>query len=243
MNYILILGATSGIAEATAREFARQGFGILLAGRDMNKLSVIQKDIQVRYELPVSIHAFDALDFDRHQAFWDTLPNRPDVTLCAFGYLGEQEKGQTDWQEARQIIEANYTGAVSILNRIAEAYAKQGRGTIIGISSVAGERGRQSNYLYGSAKAGFTAYLSGLRNRLYKKGVHVITVKPGFVRTAMTAGLDLPKPLTAEPEQVAGAIYKAYRSKKDVIYTLPVWRMIMQNIRIIPESVFKKMNL
>ena len=243
MNYILILGASSGIAEATAREFARQGFGILLAGRNTDKLSVIQQDIEVRYEVPVSTYSFDAGDFKSHQAFWDKLPHRPEVTLCAFGYLGEQEKAQTDWEEAQQIIEANYTGAVSVLNVVAETYAKQGRGTIIGISSVAGERGRQSNYLYGSAKAGFTAYLSGLRNRLYKKGAHVVTVKPGFVRTKMTEGLELPKPLTAEPEQVAKAIFKAYRSKKDVIYTLPVWSMIMQNIRMIPESVFKRMNL
>lgn len=243
MNYILILGATSGIAEATAREFASKGFGILLAARKPDKLSVIQKDLEVRYEMPVSIHAFDARDYGSHQSFWNKLPHKPDVTLCAFGYLGEQEKGQTDWQEANQIIEANYTGAVSILNVIAEDYAQQGRGTIIGISSVAGERGRQSNYLYGSAKAGFTAYLSGLRSRLFKKGAHVITVKPGFVRTKMTEGLDLPKPLTAEPEQVASAIYKAYRSKKDTIYVLPVWSVIMKNIKMIPEKLFKRMKL
>lgn len=243
MNYILILGATSGIARATAREFAGQGFGILLAARNTEKLTVIQQDLEVRYEMPVSIHAFDALDFNSHQAFWDRLPHKPDVTLCAFGYLGDQEKGQSDWEEARQIIEANYTGAVSILNIVAEDYARQGRGTIIGISSVAGERGRQSNYLYGSAKAGFTAYLSGLRNRLYKKGAHVLTVKPGFVRTKMTEGLNLPKPLTADPEQVAASVYKAYRSKKDVLYVLPVWNVIMKNIKMIPEGVFKRMKL
>lgn len=243
MNYILILGATSGIAEATAREFAGHGFGIILAARNTKKLTVIEKDLRVRYEMPVSTHAFDVRDFGSHQAFWDSLPHKPDVTLCAFGYLGEQEKGQSDWEEARQIIEANYTGAVSILNIVAGSYANQGRGTIIGISSVAGERGRQSNYLYGSAKAGFTAYLSGLRNRLYKKGAHVLTVKPGFVRTKMTEGLDLPKPLTADPAQAASSIYKAYRSKKDVLYVLPVWGVIMKNIKMIPEAVFKRMKL
>lgn len=243
MRYILILGATSDIAKATAHVFARNGYGIQLAARKTDKLEVIARDLEVRYEVPVSIHPFDATDYDSHPQFWKKLSPKPEVTLCAFGYLGKQEKGQTDWQEARQIIEANYTGAVSILNQVAESYAQTGNGTIIGISSVAGERGRQSNYLYGSAKAGFTAYLSGLRNRLYKSGAHVLTVKPGFVRTSMTEGLELPGPLTAEPEQVGKAIYKAYRAKKDVIYTLAVWQLIMQNIRMIPESVFKKMNL
>lgn len=243
MRYILILGATSDIAKATAHVFAKNGYGIQLAARKTDKLQVIARDLEVRYEAPVSIHSFDATDYEQHPNFWKKLSPKPEVTLCAFGYLGKQEKGQANWQEARQIIEANYTGAVSILNQVAESYAQTGNGTIIGISSVAGERGRQSNYLYGSAKAGFTAYLSGLRNRLYKSGAHVLTVKPGFVRTSMTEGLDLPGPLTAEPEQVGKAIYKAYRAKKDVIYTLAVWQLIMQNIRMIPESVFKKMNL
>ena len=243
MKQILILGATSDIATATAHEFARSGFGIQLAGRNLENLAVIEKDLKVRFDVPVSSHFFDAEDYKSHQSFWSKLPQRPDVVLCAFGYLGKQEKGQEDWEEALRIIQINYTGAVSILNLVANSYEEQGYGAIIGISSVAGERGRQSNYLYGSAKAGFTAYLSGMRNRLAKKGVPVLTVKPGFVRTRMTEGLDLPKPLTAEPQQVGKAIYKAFRSKEDVIYTLPVWRLIMQNIRLIPEGVFKKMNL
>lgn len=243
MKHILILGATSDIAKATAHAYARQGYGLQLAARNREKLEVIAKDLRVRHQLPVDCFYFDALDYSSHEAFWKELPQRPDTTLCAFGYLGNQEKGEQEWEEARQIIEANFTGAVSILNIVARAYEAQEGGTIIGISSVAGERGRASNYLYGSAKAAFTAYLSGLRNRLSKKGVHVLTVKPGFVRTKMTEGLELPGPLTAEPEQVARAIYKAARAKKDVIYTLAVWQLIMQNIRLIPESVFKKMNL
>ena len=243
MKNILILGATSDIAIACAHEFARNGYGIQLAARNQDKLKVIARDMEVRYRMPVSCHTFDALDYESHPDFWKKLPQRPDVTLCAFGYLGAQEKAQEDWDEARQIIDTNYTGAASILNLVARSYEGQGRGSIIGISSVAGERGRQSNYFYGSAKAAFTAYLSGLRNRLYKKGVHVLTVKPGFVDTKMTEGLDLPGPLTAKPEQVARSVYKANRSKKDIIYTLPVWQLIMQNIRLIPEGVFKKMNL
>lgn len=243
MNYILILGATSDIAKATAHVFAANGYGVQLAGRKTDQLEVIARDLRLRHEVPVSIWPFEATDFSKHNAFWNNLSPKPVVTLCAIGYLGAQEKAQVGWEEAQRIIEVNYTGAVSILNHVAESYARLEKGTIIGISSVAGERGRQSNYLYGSAKAGFTAFLSGLRNRLYKSGVHVLTVKPGFVRTRMTEGLELPALLTAEPEQVAKAVYKGYRAKKDVIYTLPVWQLIMQNIRMIPESVFKKMNL
>src|SRR5205814_4384390 len=135
----------------------------------------------------------------------DSLQVKPDVTICVFGYLGDAMKARTDWSEAHRIIQSNYTGAVSILDRIANLYALQKKGTIVGISSVAGERGRQSNYHYGSAKAGFTAYLQGLRNRLFHQQVQVVSVQPGFVYTKMTEGLPLPKPLTAHHEEVANA--------------------------------------
>jgi short-subunit dehydrogenase len=132
---------------------------------------------------------------------------------------------------------------VSILNVVANEFEKLNDGLIIGISSVAGERGRQSNYLYGSAKAGFTAYLSGLRNRLFKSNVHVMTVKPGFMKTRMIEGIKTPGPLTASPEIAARKIFKAAQSRKNVVYILPVWRLIMFIIRSIPEGIFKKMKL
>ena len=137
----------------------------------------------------------------------------------------------------------NYVGAVSILNIIAAKYVEAGKGVIVGISSVAGERGRQSNFFYGSAKAGFTAYLSGLRNRLFPKNVHVLTVKPGFVATKMTENMVTPKPVTATPDEVANAIYTAVEKKKNVIYVKWMWRWIMLIIRSIPESMFKKLKL
>jgi short-subunit dehydrogenase len=160
-----------------------------------------------------------------------------------FGYLGDQSKAETNWEEARRIIDTNYTGCVSILNVVAEAYAKKGAGTIVGISSVAGDRGRQSNYIYGSAKAGFTAYLSGLRNRLFKQKVNVITVKPGFVNTKMTAGLKLPPGLTAQPDQVAKRVGAAVSSGKSVVYVLPIWALVMLVIRCLPEFIFKRLKL
>jgi decaprenylphospho-beta-D-erythro-pentofuranosid-2-ulose 2-reductase len=150
---------------------------------------------------------------------------------------------QTNWTETSKIIHSNYTGAVSILNIVAEDYAKKRQGTIVGISSVAGERGRQSNYLYGSAKAGFTAYLSGLRNYLFQYGVHVMSVQPGFVYTKMTEDLKLPPLLTATPAQVASAIAKAIQKKKNVLYVKWMWRYIMFIIKSIPEPIFKKLKL
>jgi decaprenylphospho-beta-D-erythro-pentofuranosid-2-ulose 2-reductase len=150
---------------------------------------------------------------------------------------------RTDFEEVQKTIQVNFTGAVSILNIVANDFEQRGKGSIIGISSVAGDRGRQSNYIYGSAKAGFTAYLSGLRNRLAKSGVHVMTVKPGFCRTKMTENLQLPAALTAEPDQVAHSVFQGLDQKHNVVYTLWMWRWIMLIIRMIPEFIFKKLNM
>ncbi|MGX5819188.1 SDR family oxidoreductase [Chitinophaga lutea] len=240
---VLILGAGSDMAVAIAREYARAGYAVQLAARNPSQLHPLQQDIAIRHNVPVTLHAFDALDFSSHRAFYDGLPQRPDVVICVFGYLGDQAKGQRDWNEAARILHTNYTGAVSILNVAAEEMDARKSGMIIGISSVAGERGRMSNYLYGSAKAGFTAYLSGLRNRLFHTGVHVMSVQPGFVYTRMTENLTLPPLLTARPEQVAKDIFQAAGKKKNVLYTRWFWRYIMLIIRNIPEFIFKKLKL
>src|SRR5690606_11258178 len=167
----------------------------------------------------------------------------PDVVICVFGLLGDQARAERDWAHCHQIIDSNYTGAVSILNIVAEDFAARKRGVIIGISSVAGERGRQSNYIYGSAKAGFTAYLSGLRNRMYPYGVHVMTVKPGFVKTRMLENMSTPGPLTANPVEVANSIARAIRKRRNVLYVRPIWSWVMGVIRNIPEPVFKRLKL
>lgn len=243
MPTVLILGAGSDMAVAIARQFAGDKYDIQLAARNISFLQAQQQDLRVRYGINATAHTFDALDFNSHTAFYGSLPVKPDIAVCVFGYLGDQELGQSNWQEASRIIHTNYTGAVSILNVIANDYAARRHGMIIGISSVAGERGRQSNYLYGSAKAGFTAYLSGLRNRLFHHGVHVMSVQPGFVYTRMTEGLQLPPLLTAQPENVASAIAKAIRSRKNVLYVKWFWRYIMLIIKLIPEFIFKKLKL
>ncbi len=243
MPTVLILGAGSDMAVALARRYAAAGHTIQLAARNPQQLRPLEQDLRIRHRIAATVHAFDALNFESHAAFYQSLPTPPDIVICVFGYLGDQEKGQQDWNEASRIINTNYTGAVSILNIAAESMAARGTGTIIGISSVAGDRGRMSNYLYGSAKAGFTAYLSGLRNRLWHSGVHVMTVEPGFVATQMTEHLTLPPLLTAQPAEVAEDIFKAAENKKNVLYTKWFWRYIMTIIRNIPEPIFKKKKL
>lgn len=243
MPTVLILGAGSDMAVAIARQFAAEKYDIQLAARNTSFLQAQQQDLEIRYSIRATTHAFDALDFGSHAAFYDSLQPKPDITVCVFGYLGDQELAQSSWQEAGRIIHTNYTGAVSILNIVANDYAARGQGAIVGISSVAGERGRQSNYLYGSAKAGFTAYLSGLRNRLFHRGVHVMSVQPGFVYTRMTEGLKLPPMLTAQPADVAAALVKGVKAGKNTLYVKWFWRYIMLIIKSIPEFIFKKLKL
>lgn len=243
MSTVLILGATSDMAVAIAKKFASEQYALQLAARNLDQLQVMRADLSIRYNMACTVHAFDALNFNSHQAFFDQLNPKPDVTVCVFGYMGENEAVRQKLQETLTTIHTNYTGAVSILNVAGTYYAANRKGVIVGISSVAGERGRQSNYIYGSAKAGFTAYLSGLRNRLVQDGVHVVTVLPGFVYTRMTEGLKLPKPLTAKPSEVADAVYKAVQNKKNVVYVRWMWRWIMLIIKSIPELVFKKLKL
>ena len=205
MPVVLILGASSDMAIAIARKFASAGYHVQLAARRPDQLLPLKSDLEVRYKVQCSLHSFDALDYASHQPFFSELNPKPDVSICVFGYLGDPMKARTEWPEANTIIQSNYTGAVSILDKVANHYAEQKNGVIVGISSIAGERGRQSNYHYGSAKAGFTAYLSGLRNRLFHDGAHVVTVQPGFTYTRMTENMQLPKLLTGYSSQVADA--------------------------------------
>ena len=243
METVLVLGATSDIGFAIAKKFASEKYSMQLAARNVSQLKTSQSDIQIRYGVSCSTHEFDAANFETHQAFYNSLSPKPDISIYVIGYMNDNENVASDWKESAKTINANYTGAVSILNVIAEDYSQKQKGAIVGISSVAGNRGRQSNYVYGSAKAGFTTYLSGLRNKLFHSQVHVVTVLPGFVYTKMTEHLQLPKLLTATPEQVANTVYNAVKRKKDVVYVKWFWRWIMVIITAIPESMFKKRKL
>ena len=246
MPSVLILGATSAIARALAGEFASHRFDLILAGRDREELGALAADTSLRFGTKVQTLYFDILDPDTSlTSLTPCIGGAGDElagVVLASGYLGEQTKAQTDLSEARLILETNFTGCVLALNVVAEHFEKRRKGFICALSSVAGDRGRQSNYLYGAAKGGLSIYLQGLRNRLSRSGVRVITVKPGFVDTRMTFG----RPnlfLVATPESVGRGIYKAIVRGNDVVYIPWFWRFIMLVLRVIPEKVFKRLHL
>jgi radical SAM superfamily enzyme YgiQ (UPF0313 family)/short-subunit dehydrogenase len=233
---VLVLGANSDIGLAIARQFAaKEGSDLILASRHVAGLAEKAADIRRQCGVEVDVAAFDATDTASHKDFYHSLPHRPDGVVLAFGQL--------ESPDPLALLDVNLLGAASILEVAARDFEERREGFIIGLSSVAGERGRKSNYAYGAAKAGLTAYLSGLRHRLFSSGVPVLTVTPGFVRSKMTAHLDLPGLLTATPERVAQDVHAAWRNGKDSLYTLPVWRPIMWIIRNLPEFIFKRTNL
>jgi short-subunit dehydrogenase len=243
MSYVLIVGAKSDIAKAVAREYAKNGYDLYLAGRNVDELKEFAQDVITRTQKDVQLVELDILDYESHQSIYDNLKEKPLGIISAVGFLGNQEKAQSDFGEAQKIMDTNYTGVVSLFNIIADNFEKRKSGFMVGISSVAGDRGRKSNYIYGSAKAALTAYLSGLRNRLYDANVHVLTVKPGFVATKMTENMNLPEKLTAQPEEVAEDIYKAQKKGKNVLYTKWIWKLVMLVIKMIPEWKFKGMSI
>ena len=243
-KYALILGSKSGIARAVAREFASKGFNLYLAGRRAKaEIEPDVKDLEIRYKVKAQALEFNAVAYDTHPELYDSLDPKPEVVISAVGYLAEQEEAQKDLTLAFRTMEVNFQGSISMLEVAAADMEARKSGVIMGISSVAGDRGRASNYYYGAAKAGYTAYLSGLRNRLYASGVHVVTVKPGFVRTKMTEGMNTPGPITAAPEKVAKDMYKAFKKRKNVLYTLWMWKWIMRIITTLPEWLFKRLKL
>jgi decaprenylphospho-beta-D-erythro-pentofuranosid-2-ulose 2-reductase len=245
---VLILGATSGIARAVASELAARGARLVLAGRNVDELERIAADVSVRHGMPAVVEAFEALDYAAHAGLVEradaAFPGGLDGVVLAYGYMTEQAKTQTDFEAARRTIDVNFTSAVSVLEPLAARLEARRRGWLAVISSVAGDRGRQSNYTYGAAKAGLSAYVQGLRNRLHPAGVHVLTIKPGFVDTAMTQGVVNPgSPLLVQPDRVAREIVDGIERRADVLYTPWFWRGIMKTITAIPESVFKRLRL
>lgn len=243
MGYVLIAGATSDIGRAVAREFARGGYDLYLAARNTEGLERDVDDLSVRFGVSAVAVKLDILDYPSHDAFYRSLLPSPEGIVCLVGTLGDQGRAEHDQEEFQRIIDTNFTGCARLLNIVAKDFEHRKSGFIIGVSSVAGDRGRASNYVYGSAKAALTTYLSGLRNRLSSRGVHVMTVKPGFVNTKMTEGMPLNPALTAEPQEVARDIFRALKKKKDCLYTKWFWRLIMLIIRHIPERIFKRLSL
>jgi decaprenylphospho-beta-D-erythro-pentofuranosid-2-ulose 2-reductase len=240
---LLVLGGTSDIGRATALLFARQGWTVQLAGRDLTALRREADDITARGGVAVTTHVIEILDTPSMPHFVERLPALPDAVVSVIGLLGEQARAETDPEHATTVKRSNFEGPALMLGLFAERFLARGSGTIVGVSSVAGDRGRASNYVYGSAKAGFSAFLSGLRNRTAKRGIHVVTVKPGFVHTRMTEGMKLPGLITAEPHEVAQAIWRGITKQKDQIYVRPIWAFIMFIIGLLPEAIFKRTSI
>lgn len=243
MSYVLIVGAKSDISKEIARIYAHNGYNLYLAARESESLNSLAHDLKIRNDIDVKTKDLDITNYESHAVFYLNLVPKPIGVIIVSGYMSEQKLCENEWTQTLNTIEVNYTGAVSLLNIVANDMEQNKNGFIVGVSSVAGERGRKANYIYGSSKAAFTSYLSGLRNRLHNCKVNVLTVKPGFVATKMTADLDLPLRLTAKPHEVAKDIYKAQQKGKDVLYTKSIWSIIMIIIRCIPEWKFKKMNI
>lgn len=245
MKKILIIGATSAIAEATARLWAARGAALFLVGRNTGRLDAVAADLRVRGAASVDCYAMDACDTSVHAAMLEAANNALgglDVALIAHGSLPDQKACEVSVELTLKEIETNALSVIALATRLAETFEKQGSGTLAVISSVAGDRGRQSNYVYGAAKGMVSLFLQGLRNRLAKKGVQVLTIKPGFVDTPMTASF--PKgALWAKPEAIARGIVRAVERGSDEVYLPGFWRLIMLIIRHIPERIFKKLSL
>ncbi|MCC8981907.1 SDR family oxidoreductase [Bradyrhizobium acaciae] len=242
---ILVIGGSSDIGHATALRYAREGWRVTLAARDLEAAQRNADDIRTRSGVEATVQALDVLQTGQLAGFVAGLSALPDTIVCVVGELGDQLRAQTDPELATTIMRTNFEAPSLLLELFAQAFEARGSGTIVGVSSVAGDRGRASNYYYGAAKAGFSQFLSGLRNRLALAGkVRVVTVKPGFVRTKMTAHMKLPAPLTVQPDRVAEDIFRADVMKpRDVIYVARRFWLVMTIICALPEPVFKRMRI
>lgn len=245
MRRVLIIGATSAIAEASARIFAARGDALFLVGRRPEALTAIALDLKVRGAAAVGVQVMDVNDFDAHESMLTSAEEclaGLDTVLIAHGTLGDQKACEGSVDTTLRELNTNGIAVVALLTAIATRFETRHAGAIATISSVAGDRGRQSNYVYGSSKALVNAFTSGLRQRLYKSGVSVITIKPGFVDSPMTAAF--PKGLLwARPEQIATGIVRAIDRATPVVYLPSFWRAIMLIIRAIPERLFRRLSL
>jgi len=242
---ILIIGATSAIAEAAARRFAARGARLYLLARNLERLRDLASDLAIRGAAAVDCAGLDVNAFDRHPAAIEDAARAMggiDVALIAHGTLGDQAACEQSIDLTLLELSTNAISVISLLTLLANRFETQGGGSIAVISSVAGDRGRRSNYVYGAAKGAVTIFLQGLRNRLQRSGVHVLTIKPGFVDTPMTAALEK-GPLWSSAERIAQGIERALEGKRDVVYLPAWWRLAMTAIKLIPERIFKKLSL
>jgi short-subunit dehydrogenase len=245
MRRVLLIGATSAIVEAVGRHFAVDGDSLYLLGRSSERIEQVATDYRLRGADSVYTESFDALDYEQHAPLIEQAIGAMgglDIALIGYGTLPDQAAAESSFDVARLALEINATSVISLLGHLANRFEQQEYGALAVISSVAGDRSRRSNYVYGTAKGAVSFFAEGLRARLAHKRVSVLTIKPGFVDTPMTAAFDK-GPLWSTPERVARAIYRAILSGRNEIYTPWFWRWIMAVLRVIPESIFKRLPL
>jgi decaprenylphospho-beta-D-erythro-pentofuranosid-2-ulose 2-reductase len=246
MSTVLIVGASSAIGRAIAHRWAKSGAHLLLAGRDMDDLERTAKDMVIRHGVRAQVVRFDALDTASYELFWKECVEKCGGDLAGIvavqGYLPVQAEAQKDLGIVHEALVTNFGSVASILSLAANEFEKRQRGFIVAVSSVAGDRGRQSNYVYGSVKAAVSTFMAGLHHRLWRSNVVVVDVKPGFVDTAMTWGLP-GMFLVAQPEKIAAAVWRGVRERRSVVYAPWFWRYIMLIIKLVPGGVFKRSEL
>ena len=246
MNRVLIIGATSAIAEQCARLWAVGGAAFFLVGRNTLKLEAVKSDLIARGATQATIHQMDANEHSEHERMIEAATevlSGIDIVLLAHGTLPDQNQCEQNPETAIREFETNAVSTIALLTRLGAIFESQKHGTIAVISSVAGDRGRPSNYLYGSAKGAVSIFCQGLRARLHRSGANILTVKPGFVDTPMTRDLNMPALLITSPAKVARDIVGAVERRRSVIYSPSWWRIIMLVIRLIPESLFRRLKL
>lgn len=246
MRNVVVYGASSAIAQEAIKHFAKDGDRLVLVARNEEKVRAVADDAAARGAVEVIPIAQDLDELEAAEGLWErvseALSGHVDIVLVAHGILGEQARAEASYVEAERVLRTNFLSVVALLTPAANHLQEQGNGTIVVLSSVAGDRGRQSNYVYGASKGAKSIFLQGLRNRLFKHGVRVVTVKPGFVSTPMTAHLEQ-GPLFADPKDVGRGVYKASLGGPDEVYLPAWWRGVMGAVKAIPEPVFKRLSL
>ena len=246
MKNWIVVGATSAIAESVCRLWAGRGYNLFLVGRSQEKLDAVAQDYRVRGAANVYTWIMDVNEHSAHEGCWEQAEKdlgKVDGVFIAHGTLPDQKQCEMSFETALQEINTNALSVLSLCTLAANKFESRGAGHIAVIASVAGDRGRQSNYVYGAAKGMVALFLQGLRNRLFKSGVQVTTIKPGFVDTPMTAEFEKSGPLWATPDKVASGIVAAIDKNKNQVYLPWFWWGIMMIIRSIPEFVFKRLSL
>tara|TARA_B100001564_G_scaffold341125_1_gene335429 strand:+ start:418 stop:1149 length:732 start_codon:yes stop_codon:yes gene_type:complete len=243
MKYVLIIGAKSELGLELASLYARNNYNIYLAGRSIIDLEVKSNNLEKKYQIKSVLCELDVTDYESHQKFYESLEIKPTGVIYLAGYYPDPSLSTSKWSETYKTVEINYLGCMSILNIVANQFVKDRRGFIIAVSSVSGVRGRAKNYIYGSSKAGLIAYMSGLRNRLDKYNINVLTVIPGYLNKANSSKKDYSSFLVSSSKNLANVIFSAQQNNKSIIYSSGLWRIIMFIIKIIPEYIFKKLKI